>query len=100
MKLGILVNTERHGNHLVGLTKAALGKGHEVTIFFTDTGTRLLQNAAVTQLALLQGVKMSYCANSVKKIGLAFDGLTPEIIAGSQMNNAFMNHLADKVIVL
>ncbi len=100
MNLGILVNTDRHADHLAGLTKAALGRGHTVSIFLTDEGTRLLQAPVVTELALLQGVEMSYCANSVNKIGVAVDGITPEIIAGSQMNNAVMNHRADKVIVL
>ena len=100
MKLGILVNTDRHGAHLAGLTEAALGKGHTVIIFLTDEGTRLLRVPEVAGLALLQGVEMSYCTNSANKIGVAVDGVAPEIIAGSQMNNAVMNHSADKVIVL
>ncbi len=100
MRLGILVNTDRHSNHLVGLTKAALDRGHEVNIFLMDTGTKLLDDPAVRELALLQGVKMSFCSLSAKKIGIACEGIPSEIVAGSQMNNAFMNHYSDKVIVL
>jgi hypothetical protein len=42
MKLGIFVNTDRHLEHVVGLVKAALSKGHEVTMFNMDDGTKLL----------------------------------------------------------
>ena len=38
MKLGILVNTDRHVKDLVGLAKAALSKKHEVIVFFMDSG--------------------------------------------------------------
>ncbi|MCC6347244.1 MAG: DsrE family protein, partial [Nitrospirales bacterium] len=43
MKLGIFVNTDRHPDDLAGITRAALSKGHEVVIFFMDSGTRLLR---------------------------------------------------------
>ena len=100
MKLGILVNTDRHSNHLVGLAKAALVRGHEVNIFLTDAGTRMLSDSAVSELALLPGVEMSFCSLSAKNAGVAYEGIPSEIIAGSQMNNAIMNRHADKVIVL
>ncbi|MBI5074293.1 MAG: DsrE family protein [Nitrospirae bacterium] len=100
MMLGILVNTDRHSGHLVGLTHAARARGHEVNIFLTDIGTRLLNDPVVRALALLQGTKMSFCAQSAGRLGIAYEGISSEIIAGSQLNNAIMNHHADKVIVL
>ena len=43
MKLGILVNTDKHLAAVTGITRAAIDKGHEVTIFAMDDGTRLLE---------------------------------------------------------
>ena len=100
MMLGILVNTDRHSDQLVGLTQAAVVKGHAVSIFLTDIGARLLNDPAVRELALLQGTEMSFCAQSARKIGIAYEGIGSEITAGSQVFNAIMNHHADKVIVL
>ncbi len=98
--LGIVVNTDRHANHLAGIVLAAQAQGHEVNIFLTDEGTRLLYEPEVRQLALLKGVEMSFCVHSANTLGIALEGIGPEIIAGSQVNNAIMNHHADKVIVL
>ncbi len=98
--LGILVNTDRHANHLEGIVLAAQAQGHEVNIFLTDVGTKLLNDPVVHRLALLKGVAMSFCAHSANTLGIALEGIGPEIIAGSQVNNAIMNHHADKVIVL
>lgn len=100
MMLGIIVNTDRHIIHLAGIARAAQAKGHEVNIFLTDAGTRLLHDPAVRELALLKGVMISFCVHSANKIGIAFEGIDSAIIAGSQVNNAIMNHYADKVIVL
>jgi predicted peroxiredoxin len=100
MMLGIIVNTDRHMIHLAGIARASQAKGHEVNIFLTDAGTGLLHDPAMRDLALLQGVTISYCLQSAKRIGIAQDGIPPEIVAGSQVNNAIMNHHADKVIVL
>lgn len=100
MMLGIIVNTDRHGIHLAGIAKAAQAKGHAVNIFLTDEGTRLLHDPEVRELALLSGIEMSFCVQSAKNIGTTYEGIGPEIIAGSQMNNAIMNRHADRVIVL
>ena len=100
MRLGIIVNTDRHADHLVGLTTAALAQKHELEVFLTDVGVRLLQDPAVHQLAHLQGVVMSFCMHSAAAFGIAAESIDPEIIAGSQLNNAIMTHHADKVIVL
>jgi predicted peroxiredoxin len=100
MKLGILVNTDRHAEDIIGLTKAALLKGHEVIIFMMDTGVRLLHNPSITGLSNAQGVQMSFCDYSVGKIGVSKKGIPDKIACGSQFDNASMNHDADRVIVL
>jgi predicted peroxiredoxin len=100
MKLGIFVNTDRHLDDIVGLTKAAVSKGHEVTIFNMDTGTKLLGNPAFTELCGMQGVSMSFCEHATKTLEVSTEGVPEEIVCGSQYNNAVMMHNADRVIVL
>ena len=58
MKLGILVNTDRHLRDIVGLTTAAVAGGHEVVLFAMDAGTRLLGDPSYTELCRLPGVAL------------------------------------------
>jgi len=100
MKLGILVNTDKHLDAITGITKSALSKGHTVLIFNMDDGTKLLGNPSFTALCKTQGVTMSYCDHSAKHANVSTEGLPSEIACGSQFDNANMNHEADRVIVL
>ncbi len=100
MKLGILVNTDKHLDAIEGLTRAAVAKGHEVTIFAMDEGTRLLKNTSYTELCRLQGVTMCFCDYSATTLCAGTENLSDKIQPGSQYNNAIMCHNADKVIVL
>lgn len=100
MKLGILVNTARHLDDVIGVTRAALARNHQVIIFTMDEGTRLLENEAFVSLAGLEGVSLSVCDHSTKMCGVGTEGLSPKIVCGSQLHNAVMNHNADRVIVL
>lgn len=100
MKLGILVNTDRHLDHITGITRAAVSKGHEVIIFTMDNGTKLLNNPDFCALSALQGVHMSFCRLSARRLEVATGTISGEIADGSQYNNAGMVHNADKLIVL
>ena len=100
MKLGIFVNTNRHLDHIVGLVKAALAKGHEVIMFNMDDGTKLLGTREFGKLCKTKGVTMSFCHHSAKGLNVATEGLPAEIVCGSQYNNAVLNHSADRVIIL
>lgn len=100
MKLGILVNTDRHAEDLIGLTNAALSKGHHVQAFFMDDGVRLLDNPDVGALCGNPNLDMSYCDYSTQQIGLSKEGFPEKAACGSQFNNATMNNEADRVIVL
>ena len=100
MKLGILVNTDRHAEDLLGLVKASLTKGHQVIVFFMDEGVRLLTNPDVGGLCENPGVEMSYCDYTTQQIGLSKEEFCEKAVCGSQYNNATMNHDADRVIVL
>ncbi len=100
MKLGILVNTDKNAKEIIGLTKAAISKGHEVIIFMMDEGIRLLHKSPIVNLVKIPGVTISYCQYSADIIGISAKKNTQEIIAGSQFDNAAMNKEADKVIIL
>ena len=100
MKLGILVNTDRHLRDIVGLTTAAVAGGHEVALFAMDAGTRLLGDPSYTELCRLPGVAMSVCEHSARGHGVETAGLPKEIVCGSQYHNAVMVNSADRVIVL
>jgi predicted peroxiredoxin len=100
MKLGLFVNTNGHLGAVTGITRAALSKGHSVTIFAMDDGTRLLADPAFSGLSQLEGVSMAFCDHSAQHLGTKPDGLPKQISAGSQYDNATMNHEMDRVIVL
>jgi predicted peroxiredoxin len=100
MKLGIFVNTDKNLDAVAGITKAALAKGHEVILFNMDTGTKLVHTPIFAELCKTKGVTVSFCDHSAKHMGVASEGLSPEIVCGSQYNNAAMQHDADRVIVL
>ncbi|MEW6109367.1 MAG: hypothetical protein AB1632_09420 [Nitrospirota bacterium] len=100
MKLGIHVNTDKHLEHVIGITKAAVSKGHEVTVFVMTDGERLLEKPAFTELCKVKGVSMSYCDHNATHLGINKSVIPQEISCGSQFNNATMVHDVDKVIVL
>ncbi len=100
MKLGILVNSDRHLQHVVGIARAANEKGHQVSIFSMDAGTHLIQNTEFTNLCALNGVSMSVCRHSAEEHAVDLSRVPESIVRGSQFDNAVMNHEADRVIVL
>ncbi len=100
MKLGIFVNTDKNLDAVQGITKAALAKGHTVTVFNMDSGTKLIHTPAFAELCKTKGVSVSFCDHSAKHLGVSSEGLPSEIVCGSQYNNAVMQHESDRVIVL
>lgn len=100
MKLGILLNTARNLDYVDGICRAALAKNHQVIIFAMDKGTFLLEHQVLASLAELEGVSVSMCEHSAKMLGVNTESLSPHIVSGSQLQNAMMNHIADRVIVL
>ena len=100
MNLGILVTSDEHLDHVIGLVNAAASKSHKVTLFCMDRGTLLLDDQKVKQLCKLNDVEISLCRHSAEGLGVETNNIQKDIVCGSQFNNAMMNHEADKVIVL
>lgn len=100
MKLGILVNTDRHLEHILGLTAAARAKDHEVVIFAMDDGVRLLDDESFADLCSQDGVSMSFCSHSAREQGIDTEGRPASITVGSQLNNAMMAQAVDRMISL
>ena len=100
MKIGILVNSDKRLDDIVGITRAAVEKGHEVNIFAMDEGVRLLCEPEFTGLCGIDGVEMSYCDHSTDQLKCKPKGIPGEIVCGSQYDNAAMAHNSDRVIVL
>jgi predicted peroxiredoxin len=100
MKLGILVNTNRHLEHIVGLAKAAVSNGHEVIIFNMDEGAKLLGSPVFEGLCKIRGISMSFCDYNAKGYGVPTKDIPEEIVCAGQYNNAVMMRDADRVIVL
>ena len=69
--LGILVNTDKHLDYLINLTKAAYGKGKLVLIFFTGNGVKLTQSNEFSKLVGM--AELSICSESFNKFGFAGD---------------------------
>lgn len=100
MKLGILVNTDRHLEHILGLAAAATAKNHEVLIFAMDDGVRLLDDKSFAELAGRKGVSLSFCSHSAREQGIETEGRPEAITVGSQLNNAMMAQAVDRMINL
>lgn len=99
MKLGILVTSDKYLNHVIGIAKAASAKGHEVSLFAMDDGTRLMDASGLRQLCGVERLSMSLCRHSAEEKHVNIQDIPKEIIAGSQFNNAMMQNEADKVLV-
>ena len=99
MRIGILVNTDKSRDHVLGMVKAALSRGHEISIFVMDTGTKLLADPAFSGICGLRGVSMSFCELSWQKEGAGTEVPPADMICGSQYNNAVMVRESDRILV-
>jgi predicted peroxiredoxin len=99
MTIGMLITTDKYRDDIVGITEAAVGRGHRVIIFFMDEGCRLVADKKIASLKENGGVSMSLCDYNRKKMGLLDKDIPEGITCGSQYDNAVMNRESDKVIV-
>ena len=97
-RLGILVTSDRHFDHVAGVTEAAVSAGKDVTIFFTGEGVRLTAHSGFGRLPEI--AKVDLCEVSYKANGLEGDvpGLTFKNFA-TQAKNAEMIEDSDRYLV-
>ena len=65
--LGIFVTSTNNMAHVMGITKAAKAKGHDVKVFFTWKGTLLARDPQFPELCNI--AEVAICADSYKKMG-------------------------------
>ena len=97
-KLGILVATDRHLDHVISLTRAAHAKGKTVEIFFTGAGVALTQQKAFADL--VDKARLSVCDVSFRAMGLS--GEVPGVgfkDFATQARNAEMINECDRYVV-
>jgi sulfur relay (sulfurtransferase) complex TusBCD TusD component (DsrE family) len=91
--LGILVNSDKYGDEITGIVRAAKAAGHEVKIFMMDDGVLLADELCG---AVAGEAEIAYCDHSAEPRGVKdVEGAT----SGSQYQNAVMMHDSDKVVV-
>ncbi len=59
--LGILVSTDKHLDHVIGVAKAAKKAGKALSIFFTHSGVLLTQDPKFRELADIGPEDMALC---------------------------------------
>ncbi len=82
--LGIFVTSEKHMNHIMGVTTAAKAKGMDVKVFFTWKGTKLAKDPQFPKLCTL--AEVAICADSYKKMGWDPEKDIPEGLTDKQMS--------------
>ena len=98
-KLGILVSTDQHMEHLVGICQAAHSAGKEVEVFLTNTAPLLTQEEAFTRLEGLCRIRL--CNLCFEKLELKKPvPLVADEDFGTQMRNVMMLEECDRYIVL
>lgn len=97
-KLGILVATDRHLDHVINLTEAAVSKEKQVEIFFTGAGVALTQKDDFRRL--VGKARLSVCDVSFRGMGLT--GEVPGVgfkDFATQARNAEMINACDRYVV-
>lgn len=98
--LGIIVTTDKHLDHIVGLTRAARDAGKEVRVFFTASAVKLCPDEKAQEI-VKAGADVSLCEKTYtlfeqdKKHGKEINGMK----FGSQDDNAENIGIVDKYVV-
>jgi predicted peroxiredoxin len=98
-KLGIFVCTDKHGEDVEGLVKAAIEKGHEVKVFFTGPGVKLVPTEHATEI-VKAGADVAMCLHSFEELGFNEDEVPEGIKKSTQDYNANMLKEVDRYVVL
>jgi predicted peroxiredoxin len=96
-KLGILVNTDKNLEHILGICEAAKKAGVKVSIFIMDDGCYLTKKPELLALGK-KGVNIAMCDHSYREKG--FTEALAEVKHGSQFDHALIAHECDRYVVL
>ncbi len=97
MQIGFLITRDTYADKIAALAKAALAKGHTVSIFMTDDGVRLIGNSEIS--GLKDKVDMSLCDFSARNRDLTEKDIPEGVTAGTQYQNSLMHNECDRVLI-
>ncbi len=98
-KLGILVSSDEHLDHLIGIAKAAVKAGKEVIVFLTNRGVLLTKDPRFTELEGLG--QLSLCNVNFEAFGLSKPvPLVDEKDFATQARHGMMIEDCDRYLVL
>jgi hypothetical protein len=101
--LGILVPTNKHINHLIGVARAAKMAGKALYIFFTHDGVLMTQNPQFKELADIASGELALCNHSWEELGFSDQALPPgmsEDDLGSQSRHVALLEQCDRYMVI
>lgn len=96
--LGLVATCDAAAPHLLGLARAAVARGWACRCFLTDTGVRLLSDAALREMARAGQLQLEVCEHAWQMFG---GGPAPDgFKLRSQLQNAMLARDCDRVIVI
>jgi predicted peroxiredoxin len=99
MKLGIIITRDAFADRIVEIAKAAVKKGHSVSIFMTDDGVKLVRNNEIADLRNLKNTDVSLCDFSLRGRNIDEGEVPDGITAGTQYQNSLIHNECDKVLI-
>lgn len=100
MHIGIIATTSDAREAVIGLSRAAVERGHRVSLFLTDSAVRLCLDPEVAELGRLPGLAATFCSHSVRHAGIDESRLPDTLEGGSQYAHALIHSRADRVVSL
>lgn len=101
--LGILVPTDKHIDHLIGVARAAKKAGKALHIFFTHNGVLMTQAPKFKELAEIATGELSLCNHSWEELGFSKKpipvGMTEDDL-GSQSRHVALLEKCDRYMVI
>ena len=102
MIFGLVVTDARHATAAAGLLAEAAARGWETRCFLTDSGVRLLEDAAFMHEARARPQSVAVCRHSVDHLmpGADVAELAKAVVMGSQFQGAKLAQTAQALLVL
>ena len=102
-KLGILVPTDKHLDHVIGVARAAKKAGKTLSIFLTHKGVLLTQDPRYQELADIGPDEFALCKVSWEQCGLEGRPVPAGMEAkdmANQSRHVYMIEMCDRYLVL